>query len=55
VTLTSAGRDAIATADTILLRPPPAVSSLRADDLRELTVLLERLIETDEPDGSPLQ
>jgi DNA-binding MarR family transcriptional regulator len=55
VTLTSAGRDAIATVDAILLRPPPAVSDLGAEDLQQLTMLLERLIEADEPDDSPLQ
>jgi DNA-binding MarR family transcriptional regulator len=50
VTLTSAGRDAIATADAILLRPPRAISILRADELRQLTKLLRRLIEADEHD-----
>jgi DNA-binding MarR family transcriptional regulator len=49
VTLTSAGRDAIATADAILLRPPSAISLLRAEELRQLTTILQRLIEADEP------
>jgi DNA-binding MarR family transcriptional regulator len=49
VTLTPAGHEAIATADAILLRPPPAIGTLRADELRQLTQLLKRLIEADEP------
>ncbi len=48
VALTAAGHDAIATADAILLRPPPAVSTLPAADLRQLTQLLTRLIDADE-------
>ena len=47
VTLTAAGHKAIATADEILLRPPPAIKTLPADDLRQLTELLTRLIEAD--------
>lgn len=47
VTLTTAGQDAIATADAILLRPPPAVSSLPAEDLELLAELLTRLLEAD--------
>lgn len=47
VTLTEAGRWAIATADAILLRPPPAFSSLPADDLGRLTALLTRLLDAD--------
>ncbi|WP_261560171.1 MarR family winged helix-turn-helix transcriptional regulator [Frankia tisae] len=52
VTLTDAGHHAIATADAILLRPPPAIRSLPADDLEQLTGLLARLLEADaaEPD-----
>lgn len=46
VTLTSAGRDAIATADDILLRPPQAFSTLSAKDLEHLTQLLTRLTDT---------
>ena len=49
VTLTPAGRDAIATADAILLRTPPAISALPADDLRQLTEILTRLSEADRP------
>jgi DNA-binding MarR family transcriptional regulator len=55
VTLTTTGRDAIATADAILLRPPHAISILRAEELRQLTKLLQRLIEADEPDDPPRQ
>jgi DNA-binding MarR family transcriptional regulator len=51
VTLTAAGRDALATADAILLRPPPAISTLPADDLGQLTGLLTRLLDADE-DGA---
>jgi DNA-binding MarR family transcriptional regulator len=47
VTLTPAGRSAIATADAILLRPPPAVSTLSAADLEQLTALLTRLVDAD--------
>lgn len=50
VTLTTAGRDAIATADAILLRPPRAVRILRPDELRQLTNVLRHLIEADESD-----
>ena len=49
VTLTAAGRDAIATADAILLRPPDAMSSLGSEDLRRLVGLVQRLIDADEP------
>jgi DNA-binding MarR family transcriptional regulator len=47
VTLTAAGHKAIATADEILLRPPPAMKTLPADDLRQLTDLLTRLLDAD--------
>ena len=47
VTLTPAGHNAIATADAILLRPPPAMSTLPADDLKQLTELLGRLLDAD--------
>jgi len=47
VTLTAAGHNAIATANAILLRPPPAISTLPADDLRQLTRLLARIIDVD--------
>jgi DNA-binding MarR family transcriptional regulator len=48
VALTAAGHEAIATADAILLRPPEALATLPADDLRRLTQLLARLIEKDD-------
>jgi DNA-binding MarR family transcriptional regulator len=47
VTLTAAGHDAIATANAILLRPPPAMSTLPADDLRQLTKVLTRILDAD--------
>jgi DNA-binding MarR family transcriptional regulator len=52
VTLTAAGHNAIATADAILLRPPPAIRNLPADNLGQLTGLLTRLLDADaaEPD-----
>jgi DNA-binding MarR family transcriptional regulator len=52
VMLTTAGRDAIATADAILLRPPRALGALKAEELRQLIRLLKRVIEADEPDDS---
>ncbi len=54
VTLTAAGRDAIATADAIWLRPPRAVGHLSADELAQLTRLLTRLLDADaaERDGA---
>ncbi|MGO8869989.1 MAG: MarR family winged helix-turn-helix transcriptional regulator [Acidimicrobiales bacterium] len=52
VTLTTAGREALATADAILLRPPRAIGTLRSEELRQLVHLLERLIEADEPDAA---
>ena len=48
VTLTAAGRNAIAIADAILLRPPQAIRTLPADDLSQLTQLLTRVIDADE-------
>jgi DNA-binding MarR family transcriptional regulator len=47
VTLTAAGHRAIATANAILLRPPPAISTLPADGLRQLTELLMRIVDAD--------
>ena len=47
VTLTAAGRDAIATADAILLRPPAAMETLPPADLDRLAGLLTRLVEAD--------
>jgi DNA-binding MarR family transcriptional regulator len=52
VTLTAAGRDAIATADAILRRPPPAIDALPAAELRQLIRLLSRLIEADEAEST---
>jgi DNA-binding MarR family transcriptional regulator len=48
VTLTTAGRAAIATADAILRRPPRAIGVLEAGEMRQLTQLLKRLREADE-------
>ena len=50
VTLTAAGHNAIATADAILLRPPAAIDTLPAEELRQLIQLLNRLNEADQPD-----
>ena len=52
VTLTAAGHVAVATADAILLRPPRAVSALRAEELRQLAGLLQRLIDSEKPNES---
>lgn len=43
VALTGDGHNAVATADAILLRTPPALAALDADAARELTRLLQRL------------
>jgi DNA-binding MarR family transcriptional regulator len=47
VTLTATGRNAVATAESILLRPPPAMSTLPAEGLRQLTELLMRIVDAD--------
>ena len=47
VALTAAGHNALATADAILLRPPPAIDALPGDDLGQLTELLTRLLDAD--------
>lgn len=55
VTLTDGGREAIATADAVLLRPPPELSSLSSRDLDRLARILERLGDADQagpPDRS---
>jgi DNA-binding MarR family transcriptional regulator len=52
VTLTAAGQAAVATADAILRRPPGAVNALRAEELRQLTWILHRLIDSDKPNES---
>jgi DNA-binding MarR family transcriptional regulator len=51
VVLTESGRDALATIDAILLRPPAEIGHLSDDDLAQLTAILTRLVET-VPDGS---
>jgi DNA-binding MarR family transcriptional regulator len=43
VSLTAAGRDAVAAVDHILLRPPAVIAGLPAEDLAQLTQLLMRL------------
>jgi len=48
VTLTAAGRAAVATAEAIPIRPPSAVSALGASELELLIDLLQRLIDSDE-------
>jgi DNA-binding MarR family transcriptional regulator len=48
VTLTAAGRNAIANADAILLRPPPIMRTLPTGDLEQLIDLLNRLLDADE-------
>ncbi|WP_329138843.1 MarR family transcriptional regulator [Streptomyces sp. NBC_01476] len=53
VTLTAAGHQAIANADAILLRPPPAMGSLTADDLGQLAGLLTRLLDADADAAGP--
>jgi DNA-binding MarR family transcriptional regulator len=52
VTLTTAGEEAIATADAILRRPPRAFSALPAQDVEQLTQLLTRLLDADTPDDA---
>jgi DNA-binding MarR family transcriptional regulator len=48
VTLTSAGHAAIATANEIMLRTPPAIGALSAAELRQLTALLTRIHDADD-------
>lgn len=48
VTLTTAGHDAIATADSILLRPPAAMRTLPPDALGRLAELVAQLLDADE-------
>lgn len=47
VTLTAAGHSAIASADAILLRPPPAMSTFSPDELAQLAAFVTRLLEAD--------
>jgi DNA-binding MarR family transcriptional regulator len=51
VVLTSVGREAVATADAILLRPPPAVRALGDGALGQLVELLERLAASEAAEG----
>ncbi len=51
VTLTAAGHNALATADAILLRPPPAINTLPAEDLGHLVELLTRLLDADQAEA----
>jgi DNA-binding MarR family transcriptional regulator len=53
VALTAHGREAIATADAILLRPPPAVGALRTGELQHLISLLQRLVDADHSRTTP--
>jgi DNA-binding MarR family transcriptional regulator len=53
VTLTPAGREAVATADAILRHPPAAVTGLGPDEVTQLVHLLTRLTEADDPGGPP--
>jgi len=48
VSLTPSGRDAIATAEAILFRPPPAVSALTDEELKQLIDLVQRVVDADE-------
>lgn len=50
VALTPAGRRAVATADTMLATPPPALEQLTASELEELETLLARLVTTEPTD-----
>ena len=51
VALTAAGQEAVATADAILLRPPPTFGSLPDRDLQQLIRILTRLVAADGPAG----
>ena len=48
VSLTPSGRDAIATAEAILYRPPAAVSALTDEELNQLIDLVQRVVDADE-------
>ncbi len=48
VSLTPSGRDAIATAEAILHRPPAAITVLKDRELNHLIDLLERVVDADE-------
>jgi DNA-binding MarR family transcriptional regulator len=49
VSLTQGGRDAIATAEAILYRPPAAIAALTDEELNHLIDLVQRVIDADEP------
>ena len=51
VSLTPAGRDAIATAEAILYRPPAAISVLTDEELSHLIDLVQRAVDADESQG----
>ncbi|NUU22594.1 MAG: MarR family transcriptional regulator [Streptomycetaceae bacterium] len=53
VTLTDAGRTAAIQADTILRRPPDALSALSPDELADLERLLETLVTAAKSGGTP--
>ena len=48
VSLTPSGRDAIATAEAILYRPPAAISVLTDEELNQLIDLVQRVVDADE-------
>ncbi len=48
VSLTPSGRDAIATAEAILYRPPAAISVLTDEELNHLIDLVQRVVNADE-------
>ena len=51
VSLTPAGRDAIATAEAILYRPPAAITVLTDEELNHLIDLVQRVVAIDESKG----
>ena len=46
--LSTTGRDAVATAEAILYRPPAAISVLTDEELKHLIELMQRVIDADE-------
>jgi hypothetical protein len=55
VTLTTAGREAIATSDAVLLRSPRAVGSLHSEEVQHPIQPLGRTISSGEPDDPSRQ
>jgi DNA-binding MarR family transcriptional regulator len=51
VSLTPSGRDAIATAEAILYRPPAAITMLTDEELNHLITLVQRVVDADESQG----